>query len=289
VNLLLVMACRLGVYMNRTVVAFFTLLLLASNLWAQGAVRRRDVSRTGVLADDMSFDSTDISRSHLKSTPAPAPPSATPVPVSQLRIPSKALKEFERARKAFQSGEVRASAEHLQKAVQIYPDFIEAHNALGLRYAQIGEYQKAVAEHEIALSLNPRSAQTHQDLAFALLLLNRYSEAEAEAREALDLDPQPAAPRYFLARALIGQDRITPEAIQLLHQSEDAFPNASLVLAQIHFEQGHNDQVVAALRRYLQASPDPENKQKAECWVARLSQQPVSTGCSSELTRPSFR
>jgi tetratricopeptide (TPR) repeat protein len=87
---------------------------------------------------------------------------------------------------------VRASAEHLQKAVQIYPDFIEAHNALGLRYAQIGEYQKAVAEHEIALSLNPRSAQTHQDLAFALLLLNRYSEAEAEAREALDLDRKPS-------------------------------------------------------------------------------------------------
>lgn len=275
--------------MSRTVVGFFTLLLMACNLSAQRIGRERSISATGAIVDGMSFDSTDIFRSHLKSTPAPAPPSATPVPVSQLRIPSKALKEFERARKAFQSGEVRASAEHLQKALHIYPDFIEAHNALGLRYAQIGEYQKAVAEHEIALSLDPRSAQTHQDLSFALLLLNRYSEAEAEAREALDLDPQPAAPRYFLARALIGQNRVTPEVIQMLHQSEDAFPNASLVLAQIHFEQGHNDQVVAALRRYLQAPPDPENKQKAECWVARLSQQPIPAGCSSELTRPSFR
>jgi tetratricopeptide (TPR) repeat protein len=235
----------------------------------------------------MSFDSTDIFRSPLESPPAPA--SATPIPVSQLRIPSKALKEFERATKAFHSGEIKASAEHLQKALQIYPDFIDAHNALGLRYTQIGEYQKAVAEHEIALSLNPRNAQTHQDLAFALLLLNRYQKAEVEARDSLDIDPQPAAPRYFLARALIGQGRVTPEVIQMLHQSEDAFPNASLVLAQIHFEQGRTDQVIAALRHYLQAPPDPENKQKAECWVARLSQQPVPSGCSSELTRPSFR
>jgi tetratricopeptide (TPR) repeat protein len=289
VNLLLVMARRQGSYMNRTVVGFFTLLLLASTIRAQDAVRRRDVSRTGVLADGASLDAPVIFRSHLESTPTPGPPAAAPIPVSQLRIPSKALKEFERARKAFQSGEVRASAEHLQKAVQIYPDFIDAHNALGLRYIQIGEYQKAVAEHEIALSLNPRSAQTHQDLAFALLLLIRYQEAAAEAREALDLDPQPAAPRYFLARALIGQGRVTPEVIQLLHQSEDTFPNASLVLAQLHFEEGRTDEVVAALRRYLQAPPDPENKQKAECWVARLSQQPVPAGCPSELTRPSFR
>jgi len=287
VNLLLVMARRQGNYMNRPVVGFFTLLLLASNIWAQGAVRRRDVSRTGVVADDMSFDSTDIFRPRLESPPAPA--SVTPIPVSQLRIPSKALKEFERATKAFRSGEIKASAEHLQKALQIYPDFIDAHNALGLRYTQIGEYQKAVAEHEIALSLNPRNAQTHQDLAFALLLLNRYQEAEAEARDSLDIDPQPAAPRYFLARALIGQGRVTPEVIQMLRQSEDAFPNASLVLAQIHFEQGRTEEVIAALRHYLQATPDPENKQKAECWVARLRQQPVPAGCSSGLTRPSFR
>jgi tetratricopeptide (TPR) repeat protein len=275
--------------MKRAFAFFFALLLLASGTWAQGAVRRPDVLRTGVLADGTSIDSADVSRPHPESSPAPAPASATSVPISQLRIPSKALKEFERARKAFQSGEVRASAEHLQKAVQIYPDFIDAHNALGLRYAQISEYQKAVAEHEIALSLNPRSAQTHLDLTFALLLLNRYQEAETQARQALDLDPQSAAPRYFLARALIGQGRVTPEVIQMLHKSEDAFPNASLVLAQIHFEQGRNDQVVAALRRYLQAPPDPENRQKAECWVARLSQQPVPAGCSSELTRPSFR
>jgi hypothetical protein len=39
----------------------------------------------------------------------------------------------------------------------------------------------------------------------------------------------------------------------------------------------------------LRAPVDPDNKQKAECWVAQLSQQPSPTGCPAESTRPVFR
>jgi tetratricopeptide (TPR) repeat protein len=286
------MAHRQGSYMKRMIVSFFIILLFASHLAAQRNLRRAPAGTSSTIEFGTHLDSRDpLSFFHTRpeSNPAPKPSSANPVPVSQLRIPSKALKEFERARKAFQSGDIRISAEHLQKAVQIYPDFMEAHNALGLRFVQTGEYQKAVTEHQIALSLDPRNALTHQDLSLALLLLNRNQEAESEARQALELDPQQAGARYFLARALIAQGRVTPEAVQLLHQSEHAFPNASLVLAQIHFTEGRTEQVIAALQRYLQAPPDPDNKQKAECWVAQLSQQPVATGCPTEVTRPSFR
>ena len=287
----LVMTRRQGSHMKRMFVSFLTILLFASQLTAQRAIARRPVGSSSTIEFRTYLDSNDpLSLFHMpESNRAPKPPSPNPIPISQLRIPSKALKEFERARKAFQSGDIRTSAEHLQKAVQIYPDFIEAHNALGLRFIQTREYQKAVTEHEIALSLDPRNAQTHQDLSLAFLLLNRNQEAEAEARQALELDPQPPGSRYFLARALIGQGHFTPEAIQLLQQSEHAFPNASLVLAQIHFAEGRTEKVIAALHRYLQAPPDPDNKQKSECWVAQLSKQPVPTGCPTEITRPTFR
>jgi tetratricopeptide (TPR) repeat protein len=277
--------------MNRTIAGLFIILLVASNIRAQGAVRRRLGLPIGdIHGQNPSLDSSDPFHT-FSSVPESnaAPAGGNPIPVSQLRIPSKAVKEFERARKAFQSGDIRTSADHLQKAVQIYPDFIDAHNALGLRFIQIGEYQKALAELEIALSLNPRSAQTHQDLSLAFLLLNRYHEAEDQARQALDFDPQPPAPRYFLARALIGQGRVTPEAIQMLRQSENAFPNASLVLAQIHFVAGQTDQVITDLQHYLRKPEDPDNGLKAECWVAQLSQQSAPSGCPAQNTRPSFR
>jgi tetratricopeptide (TPR) repeat protein len=198
------------------------------------------------------------------------------------------MKEFDRSQKAFASGDVRSSAAHLQKALRIYPDFIDAHNALGLRFVQMGEYQKALVEHETALAVDPHVSRTHQDLAIALLFLNRAQEAEAEAREAVDLDPQAPGPRYVLARTLIAQRRVTQETIDMLRQSEDSLPNASLVLAQIYFTAGHTDQVLEELRYYLRAPADPDNKQKAECWVAQLSGQPLPSGCPADVTRPSF-
>jgi thioredoxin-like negative regulator of GroEL len=269
--------------------AFF----LTSNLYAQG--RRHDTWPSATSNDGLgSLDTNDpfaAIRSRAGSdSAAPASPAAGPVPVSQLRIPSKALKEFERSRKAFHSGDVPTSVEHLQRAVQIFPDFIQAHLALGLRFIQLGEYQRALIENETALSLDPRSAQAHQDLSFTLLLLNRNQEAEAEARQSLDLDSQAVAAHYVLGRAVIAQGRVTPEAMEMLSKSERAFPDASLVLAQIHFTIGRTDDAIVDLRHYLRAPSDADNKQKAECWVAQLSQQPLPAGCSAaQVTPPSFR
>ena len=270
--------------------AFF----VSSNLHAQGAHRTAQAPAPATVNDGPnSIDLNDpfgVLRARPEPNSAvPARPAADPVPVSQLRIPSKAVKEFERSQKAFHSGDVPTSVEHLQKALQIYPDFIQAHNALGLRFLQLGEYKKALAEHQAALSLDPRRVETHQDLSFALLALNRSKEAEAEARQALDIDSRLVGSRYLLGRALIAQDRVTPEAMDMLRQSENVFPNASLVLALLHFRAGRTDQTIAELRNYLRAPADRENKQKAECWVAQLSQQPSPSGCPTEATQPSFR
>jgi len=281
--------------MKRMIVVLFLLVAFASSIYAQSSPRRRPIGdqspTNGGLPDVAVSDPWEDLRLRLEAT---SPATTTPphadhlVPVSQLRIPSKAIKEFQRSEKAFQSGDLRNSAEHLQKALQIYPDFIQAHNALGLRFIQFGEYQKALAEHEAALALDPRLAQSHQDLSLALLLLNRSQEAEAEARQALDLDPQVPAPSYVLGRALVAQRRVNPEAIEMLRRSENAFPNASLVLAQIYFTKGQTEQVLAELRHYLRAPADPDNKQKAECWAAQLSQQPSPAACPADVTRPSF-
>jgi len=268
--------------------AFF----LASNLQAQG--RSRGAWPSATTNDGLGpLDPNDplgAIRSRVASNSAtPMPHAANAVPVSQLRIPSKALREFERYQKAFHSGDVPTSVEHLHKALQIFPDFIQARLALGLRFIQLGEYQKALTEHQTALALDPRSAQAHQNLSLTLLFLNRYQEAEAEARESLDIDSQAVAAHYMLGRALVGQKRFTPEAMEMLRQSENAFPNASLVLAVIHFRAGQTDQTIAHLRHYLRAPADADNKQKAECWVAQLSQQPSPAGCPTEATQPSFR
>lgn len=284
--------------MNRILLVCLFLISLAPKLHSQVSPRRRPVGDPTMVGDGVAGllepDRWELLRARLKGNASLDPSNRTQphlgalVPASQLRVPPSAMKEFQRSQKALRSGDEQGSTAHLQKAIRLYPNFIDAHNALGIHFLQAGEYQKALAEHETALAVDSHVAPTHQALALALLVLKRPQESEAEAREAIDLDPQAAGSRYLLARALIDQGRVTHETIDMLRQAEDAVPNASLVLAQIYFSAGQNDQVVAALRRYLRTPQAADNKLKAECWVAQLTAQPLPVGCPTETTRPSF-
>jgi tetratricopeptide (TPR) repeat protein len=275
----------------KSIVSIAVLLLVSPTLHAQP--RRVPAPVPSAPSQASPFDSPvflDSTPSNVESRRVPAAqPRGDLVSVSRLRIPAKAIKEYERAQKAFQQNDVQASADHLQKALHIYPDFVQAHNALGVRFIQLGDFQRALAEYELAESLDPGNAQTHQNLSFALLLLNRNQEAEAEARQSLDLDSQLVTSRYVLGRAVIAQAHATPEAIEMLRSSESAFPDASLVLAQIHFAMGQTDETIVDLRHYLRAPLNADNKQKAECWVAQLSREATPAGCPAVATRPSFR
>ena len=264
--------------------------LIASSVHSQTVARRQAWQQSG--PDNIAFDRLDPFvpiRMGATLNPAPASTPGGVVPVSQLHIPGKALKEYERSEKAFRSGDLTSSATHLQKALEIYPQFVNAHNALGLRYFQLGEYEKALGEHQSAIAVSPTDRDAHTNLSLDLLLLNRYSEAETEARRALELDPQSSGPRYMLGRALIAQLQVTPEAMRMLTESQDAFPNAALVLAQLHFVRGNADETMKDLRHYLRAPADRDNQHKAQCWLAQLSGETPDPGCSDVPGRPSFK
>jgi tetratricopeptide (TPR) repeat protein len=228
--------------------------------------------------------------SHLtREAPLKRTPARSVVSASQLHIPGKALKEYERSQKAYRSGDLTSSAAHLQKALEIYPQFVSAHNALGLRYVQLREFDKALDEHQSAVALNEADGEVHSDLSLDLLLLNRYRDAEAEARRALEITPQASGPRYVLGRALIAQLQVTPEALRMLQESQDAFPNASLVLAQLHFTFGNTEETINDLRHYLRAPAQRDNQHKAKCWIAQLTGETPGASCSDVPSRPSFK
>ena len=263
-------------------------LLFVSSLHAQTSPRRQTWQQAG--PDNAAFDRIDPLASIRVSAvnPNSGPPGGI-IPASQLHIPGKALKEYDRSLKAYNSGDLLSSTEHLHKALQIYPQFLRARNALGLRYVQMRQYEKALAEHQSAVALSPTDSDAHADLSLDLLLLNRNGEAEREARQSLSLAPQATGPRYVLGRALIAQRQLTPEALRMLKESENAFPNASLVLAQIQFTLGNVDETIHELRQYLRAPAERENQHKAECWLARLTGPIEDVTCSDVAGRPSFK
>jgi len=264
------------------------LLVFASNLHAQHrrpAVAEGRVSEAVPVVDLPSLTGAFPPTPNLVKSSQPL----NPVSVNELLIPPKAAKEFNRSEKALQTGDLRASVAHLEKAVQIYPQYLLAHNALGMHCIKLGEYQKALGAFQSALAIDPLSAQTYQNLSLAFFFLHDYASSETAARRSLELAPQQIPPRYLLGRALIAQQHFTPEATQMLLQSEDLFPNASLVLAHIQLSQDNTQQVVAELRHYLKAPVEEDNRQKAECWLANLTNSIAPVSCSGIKIPPNFQ
>jgi tetratricopeptide (TPR) repeat protein len=207
------------------------------------------------------------------------------ISVDRLRIPPKAVKEIQRSQTALQSGDVRSSAMHLERALQIYPQSLEAHNNLGSRYIELHEYERAAAEFQKAIDIDPRVAQPFNNLSVAYFLLQRYPEAEAAARRSLNLDPRNPTSRYMLGCILATEKRNLLEAMEMLRQTKSEFPDSRLLLAEILLRRGAKDEAENELRDYLTV-PGAEKKQNVERWLARLAQTSATASSATQPNKP---
>jgi tetratricopeptide (TPR) repeat protein len=210
-----------------------------------------------------------------RTDPPLAEASAVTVGVHELAVPPKALKEFERSMKAFQSSDVRAAAGHLEKAIKIAPDFAQAHNNLGAMYINLRDYKRAMAELQKTIDLDPKLESPYHNLAMLMIFLGRLPEAEAAARHAMELDVEGAVSRCWLGRILVMERKSTPEAEQLLTQAATQIPEAMLWLTQILQNRGEINAAIAELQAYLQVS-GVDKRDKVETWLAQLAKVAAS-------------
>ncbi len=184
-------------------------------------------------------------------------------------IPPKAYKEFCRSQKVFQAGDIRSSMQHLERAIQIDPGYMEAHNNLGVRYMSLEQYEKALIEFQKTIVLDPESAKGHLNLSLALSILRRYPEAEVAARRAVHLESNSIQASYVLGQILTVQEKDTVETLGYLRRAVDRYPKAHLMLARVLARQGKSDQAAFELREYLK-SVAPENRREVESWITQL-------------------
>ena len=212
-------------------------------------------------------------------------PPGTMISVHDLTVPSKAAKELDRSMKSFKAGDFRSTAEHLQKALQIAPGFVQAHNNLGATYIRLHEYESAIVQLQEAVELAPNLREPYYNLGIALLLLGRLPEAEIAARRALDIGPQDSSARFTLGRILATEDKNTPEAMHLLYESAPDIPEARLSLAHVLHGRGSLEQAIAELQTYLRI-PNAANKEQVGAWVAIWTKELAETRSSTSTQKP---
>jgi type IV pilus assembly protein PilF len=99
--------------------------------------------------------------------------------------------------------------EHFQKAIELDPNYADAHFHLGTALAEMRRWEEAVASYRRAIALPTLTIPdfAHQNLGLALYHLRRYREAEQALRFAISLEPEMQAAYYNLGLVFVAESR----------------------------------------------------------------------------------
>ena len=89
----------------------------------------------------------------------------------------------------FEQGKTDEAITEFRAAIEINPDFAEAHSSLGDALRELGKLEEAIAEHRAAIQLRPDDAEFHDDLGITLAMQKKLDEAIGEFRAALRIAP----------------------------------------------------------------------------------------------------
>jgi tetratricopeptide (TPR) repeat protein len=203
------------------------------------------------------------------------------VPVTDLRVPEGVIKQLKRSDKAFQSGDVSGSAGYLEKAVEMDPELALAHNALGARYAQMGEFDKAIEQFQKALAANPRYRLAVDNIAAVMCVQHRWKDAEEVARRALELEPEAPSSQYLVGATLVEQGQNGEEATKLLEAAKARYVRAWLFLAKAAGGRGEPALAAEEVRAYLRC-PEAKDRPLGQMWLEKFEKAAAEVEAKDE-------
>ena len=116
-----------------------------------------------------------------------------------LAAPAKAVNEFNQAASLLRGQHSQEAIGHLQKAVAVYPNFVSAHNYLGLAYQDLDDPGRARSEFETAANLDDKFPGSFLNLGRLALAQNNFTAAGSNLEKAAAL--LPTDPRVLTALA----------------------------------------------------------------------------------------
>ena len=190
---------------------------------------------------------------------AQAQSSPNVISVRELSIPPKAQHAFEQGLECLAKKDAAGSLVHFQHAVAEYAGYYEAYDRMGA--ADLKLWRVADAELAFRKAIDLSGGQFAHPLIALGAILNeqeKFAEAESVTRKGLNLEPDSWSGHYYLGLALFGLNRMVDaekSAREALHWKSD-FPEAELLLADIHGREADYHSLVNDLDAYLKLVPD---------------------------------
>ena len=123
--------------------------------------------------------------------------------------PRRARSAWEKGARATQKEHFEEALTHYRRAIELFPDYADAHQGLALALEGLERPAEASNEWETARRLGIESPELYSGLALCLYQLNRKDEADQTARQALAKDPSFAPAHFLLACSLMSRGKCT--------------------------------------------------------------------------------
>jgi tetratricopeptide (TPR) repeat protein len=170
--------------------------------------------------------------------------------------PANALYPYWLARLDYDDGQYLSAVARLKEVVARTPEFVRAHDNLGLCYEALHRPDEAMASHREAVRLNrlEESPSSWPPLNLGILLRTRgeFHEAEVLFQESVRYDRHFAQGHYQLGLVLEERGRLE-DAVKALRRAAAAdvdYPEPHYALGRIYRRQGHIELADAALRTF---------------------------------------
>jgi tetratricopeptide (TPR) repeat protein len=179
------------------------------------------------------------------------------ISASDLRVPSRARKEFDRANQLIGKQDFAQAIQKLNKAVAIYPAYAVAYNNLGVIYSCLGDRVREREALQKAISLNARLPLAYVNLGRMNIAAGDFPSAETVLDKAAAFDPADPMALILLSYAEF-MDRRFDEAIATSHKAhalEKPHAFVHRVAARAFEQQRQLPSAIAELELFLKEEP----------------------------------
>lgn len=161
----------------------------------------RDEQRSLDLTDTQSSEYVDI-RLRDDGSRKTKPASAN-TPEVDTNIPAKAREEFDKGEAALTGGkkeQLEEATQHYEKAVTLYPNYLQAQLRLGTTYMDLQQWDKAERALRKTIEIDPKAANAFFALGEVYLRQKEYDQAEKAMQDGLAIETRSAQAHLTLAR-----------------------------------------------------------------------------------------
>jgi len=187
------------------------------------------------------------------------------------KIPKDAQKAFGQGLKFKDNKDMINALESFSRAIELYPQFIQAFAERGDVYVYQRKLKDASADFERAIVINPHYAPALRGAGYCKLEEKDFEAAIRYFEDSLSADPTDARTHLLLGIANLQLDRRDAARASLLKALSFNPPplRAHVHLANLYAKEHHYKEAVEELRKYLDAEPTIPDRAELESVEAK--------------------